>query len=232
MVISGLMKLTLLDYPGVVACTVFTENCNMRCPFCHNALLVTQTDGNEHFSEAEVLEFLQKRKGVLEGVAVSGGEPLLQSDIAEFCAKVKALGYKIKLDTNGTFPQKLKQLVESGLVDYVAVDVKNSKELYAKTVGASVDLTAVEQTVEYLLQGHVDYEFRTTVVSGLHTPASIENLAKWISGAKRYYLQMFVNSGNLIDNSCQGASPDQMKQYLAIAQKYVPSAELRGVDLA
>ncbi len=230
MVISGLQKLTLLDYPTKIACTVFTENCNLRCPFCHNALLVTETNGNAHYTEEEIFEFLEKRKNVLEGVVVSGGEPLLQQDISQFLRKVKQLGYSVKLDTNGTFPQKLKQLVRENLVDYVALDVKNSKELYAKTVGTNIDVSAVEQTVEFLLQNNVDYEFRTTVVQGLHTAESIKSLAERIAGAKRYYLQMFVSSPNLIDGSCRAVSKQTMQQFLQIAQQYVPSAEIRGVE--
>ena len=233
MLISGLQKMTLLDYPGLVACTVFTGGCNFRCPFCHNALLVlpealnTVNDG-----AAEVLAFLKKRQGLLDGVAVTGGEPLLHADMADFLREVKALGYRVKLDTNGSFPDRLRALVEEGLVDRVAMDVKNSPELYAKTVGLPlVDIAAIERTKDYLLEGHVEYEFRTTVVRGLHTYESLAGAARWIAGAKEYYLQQFKDSGHLIDGSGLGAySGAEMRDLLETVQKIIPAAQLRGVD--
>ena len=170
MLISGLQKLTLLDYPGTVACTVFTGGCNFRCPFCHNAPLVLPEELPEAADDSEVLSFLRKRAGVLDGVAVTGGEPLLHRDIDGFLEKVHALGFKVKLDTNGSFPDRLIEIVRAGLVDRVAMDIKNSPELYAKTVGLEkLDLSAVERSKDFLLSGEVDYEFRTTVVRGLHT---------------------------------------------------------------
>ena len=185
--ISGLQKLTLLDYPGRVACTVFTGGCNFRCPFCHNAPLVLpeRLEGDENGAET-VLAFLKKRQGILDGVAVTGGEPLLHKDIDVFLRQVKALGYAVKLDTNGSFPERLMALVEEGLVDRVAVDIKNSPALYAKTVGVpGFDLAPVERTKNYLLSGAVEYEFRTTVVKGLHTRESLLEAARWIEGAIR-----------------------------------------------
>ena len=160
----GIQKMTLLDYPEHVACTLFTGGCNFRCPFCHNALLVTELDGNCVISEEEVLAFLGKRRGLLDGVCVTGGEPLINHDIGEFLQKVKALGFKVKLDTNGTNPGLLKALVAANLVDYVAMDVKNSPEKYALTVGLeTLDMEPVEESIRFLLGGTVDYEFRTTV---------------------------------------------------------------------
>lgn len=229
MIFGGLANLTLLDYPGKVACTVFTKGCNFRCPFCHNATLVDNYDCQD-ITEEQVLAFLQKRKAVLEGICISGGEPTLHKDLYDFVVKVKNLGYSVKLDTNGTNPQLLTKLIENKLVDYVAMDVKNSPSLYDKTAGCKVDMTAVDQSVQLLKSGVVDYEFRTTVTGNLHDTSSIEQLGKYLQGSKKWFLQMFVDSGNLIDSSTSGCSEQTMKDYLAIATKYVPNAQLRGVN--
>ena len=200
MKVTGIQKLTLLDYPGVVACTVFTAGCNFRCPFCHNAMLVLpeQID-DECLTDDEVFGFLKKRRGVLDGVAVTGGEPLLHADMPEFLARVKELGYKIKLDTNGSNPELLSEIIKNKLVDRVAMDIKNAPEEYAQTIGLkSFDFAPVERSKEMLLSGETDYEFRTTVVKGIHTKESLIGAAKWIEGAKEYYLQQFKDSGNLI----------------------------------
>ena len=231
--ISGLQKLTLLDYPGHVACTVFTAGCNFRCPFCHNAPLVLpeRMQGDEDGSET-VLAFLKKRQGILDGVAVTGGEPLLHRDMADFLRKVKDLGYAVKLDTNGSFPQRLRELVEAGLVDRVAVDIKNAPALYARTIGVpGFDLGPVEETKNYLLSGPVEYEFRTTVVRGLHTRESLIQAAQWISGAREYYLQQFKDSGDVIAIEGLGAFTGEEMHALADAVRpYVPSVQVRGVD--
>ena len=233
MLISGLQKLTLLDYPGKLACTVFTGGCNFRCPFCHNAPLVLPerlTDDPD--GEQTVLRFLEKRQGILDGVAVTGGEPLLQSDIAAFLRKVRALGYKIKLDTNGSFPDRLIAVVEEGLVDRVAMDVKNAPALYAKTVGLpAVDLKALERSKNFLLEGRVEYEFRTTVVRGLHTAESLKEAAAWIAGAKEYYLQQYKDSGDIIAAQGLGAFTDEEMRALAEELRpIVPAVRLRGVE--
>lgn len=231
MLISGLQKLTLLDYPGTVACTVFTGGCNFRCPFCHNAALVLPELMGQDTDEEQVLAFLKRRQGVLDGVAITGGEPLLHKDIGIFLEKVRALGYKIKLDTNGSFPDKLQELISAGLVDRVAMDIKNAPELYAKTVGLpSLDLAPIERSKELLLRGDVDYEFRTTVVKGLHTRESIIGAAKWIAGAKEYYLQQFKDSGNVI--AIEGLSEYNEQEMHALAQaaaQVVPTVRVRGV---
>ncbi len=231
--ISGLQKLTLLDYPGRVACTVFTGGCNFRCPFCHNAPLVLpeRLEGDENGAET-VLAFLKKRQGILDGVAVTGGEPLLHKDIDVFLRQVKALGYAVKLDTNGSFPERLMALVEEGLVDRVAVDIKNSPALYAKTVGVpGFDLAPVERTKNYLLSGAVEYEFRTTVVKGLHTRESLLEAARWIEGAREYYLQQFKDSGDVI--AIEGLSAFTGEEMHALAEAVrpiVPTVRVRGVD--
>lgn len=230
MVINGLMKMTLLDFPGRVACTVFTAGCNMRCPFCHNAALVTEIDPAERIEADEILRFLKKRVGLLDGVAITGGEPLLQPDLADFIREVRALGFSIKLDTNGSFPDRLEALVSEGLVDYVAMDIKNSPELYPRTVGVEgFDLAPVERSKKFLLSGAVDYEFRTTVVAQFHTVESVAAAAKWIEGAGRYFLQQFTDSGNLIADGLTAASKDIMEEMRDAASRFVPACELRGV---
>lgn len=230
MKICGFQKMTTLDFPGKIACTVFTGGCNFRCPFCHNATLVTDIDDNAVFSEEEILSYLYKRKGILDGVCITGGEPLLQKDIAEFIAKVKETGMLVKVDTNGSYPEKLKELVQNGLVDYVAMDIKNSKEKYPLTVDIpDYDISKVEESVDFLLSGAVDYEFRTTVVKEYHTADDIADITKWIAGAKRYFLQGFVDSGNLIGSNLSAVTPQEMVEFCARAQKTVPNTVLRGV---
>ena len=230
--ISGLQKMTLLDFPGKVACTVFTGGCNLRCPFCHNASLVLPDRASDATDEARVLAFLEKRRGLLEGVAVTGGEPLLHAELGDFLRKVRAMGYAIKLDTNGTFPDRLRALVEEGLVDRVAMDVKNAPLLYGKTVGVrDFDLSAVERSRDFLLEGRVNYEFRTTVVRGLHTADSLCAAAHWIEGARAYFLQQYRDSGDVLRPDALGAFTDEeMRALLARVRTVLPVTELRGVD--
>ena len=231
MLISGLQKMTLLDYPGQVACTVFTGGCNFRCPFCHNAQLVLPKRMDDGNMEEEVLRFLKKRSGLLDGVAITGGEPLLHEDMADFLRRVRDLGYRIKLDTNGSFPERLRSLVEEGLVDRVAMDIKNAPLLYAKTVGEPrFDIEAVEHSKDYLLQGHVEYEFRTTVVRGLHTAESLCAAARWIEGASEYYLQQYKDSGDIIAPYALSAFTDEeMRTLLEQVRSVLPAAQLRGI---
>ena len=231
MLIAGLQKLTLLDYPGHMACTVFTGGCNLRCPFCHNASLVLPEKLGGFMDEEEFFAFLRKRQGILEGVAITGGEPLLQKDMPDFLRRIRELGYKIKLDTNGCYPEKLMEIVSAGLVDRVAVDIKNSPELYGSTVGIpGFDVKAVEKSKDFLLEGSVEYEFRTTAVKGLHTAESIAEAARWIAGAREYYLQQFKNSGELIDGAGLGSfTEDEMNTLLKAAAEFVPAVQLRGI---
>ena len=228
---AGLQKLTLLDYPGQVACTVFTAGCNFRCPFCHNAPLVLPGAAGPELEEEEILAFLKKRLGVLDGVAITGGEPLLH-DLAPFLHKVRDLGYKkIKVDTNGSFPDRLEALVRAGLVDRVAMDVKNSPALYAATTGyVRPDMAAVARSRDFLLAGNVDYEFRTTVVKGLHTAESLIEAAQWIQGAKEYYLQQFKDSGNVLQlDGLDAFNEEEMHALAAAVAPYVPTVQVRGV---
>lgn len=231
MKICGFQKMTLLDFPGHVAATMFTGGCNLRCPFCHNSLLVTELDQAEEYSEQFILDYLKKRRGVLDGLAITGGEPLIQKDIRNFIEEVRALGYKIKLDTNGCYPDKLKELVGAGLLDYVAVDIKNCEEKYPETVGIwDLDFKPIQETIDFLKEGFVDYEFRTTVVKEYHTLEDIGKIGQMIQGAPRYFLQKFVDSGMLIGTDLHEVSREEMFLFEQEAQKYVPSAKVRGVD--
>lgn len=229
MIFGGFQKLTLLDFPGRVACTLFTKGCNFRCPFCHNALLVTDMD-EMSYTDTEILDYLEKRTGILDGVCITGGEPLMQPGLEEFIKKVKTLGYAVKLDTNGSYPNKLKDLVNKGLIDYVAMDIKNTMGKYPLTAGIDERLIpAVEESIDFLLSGAVPYEFRTTVVAEHHNISDIEQIAKRISGAERYFLQKFVDSGHLIGENLHEVDENTMKNMLEKAKKYVKTAELRGI---
>lgn len=230
MLIKGLQKLTLLDFPEKMACTVFTFGCNFRCPFCHNAPLVLADRADDlTIPEDAFFAFLNGRRGILEGVCVTGGEPTLQSDLLAFLGRIREMGFAVKLDTNGSRPAVLKAAVEAGLVDYVAMDVKNSLPRYAETVGLSAyNTAAVEESMDFLLAGHVLYEFRTTVVQGLHTPADLAAAGARVAGAARYFLQLFEDSGDLV-GSCAGApTRAEAEAMLDALRVYVPNAQIRG----
>ena len=228
--LGGIQKLTLLDYPGTVACTVFTLGCNMRCPFCHNSLLVTKADEAEVYPEEEFFKFLGKRRGILDGVCVTGGEPLIHSDAGEFIAKIKAMGFKVKLDTNGSFPDRLEEILKSGNVDYVAMDIKNSPEKYAMTIGLeNYDLSEIEKSKNYLLENHVDYEFRTTIVREFHEPEDLKKIGEWIRGAKHYYLQNFEDHGTCIQAGLGEVDLHTLETMKRIAGEYVEHIEIRGI---
>ena len=229
MIIHGFQKMTLLDYPGRVACTVFTAGCNFRCPFCHNAPLVTHIDTAERIDEQEIYSYLLKRKGILDGVCITGGEPTLQRDLPDFIHRVREMGYAVKLDTNGADPKTLASLINEGLLDYVAMDIKNCPARYAETVGIpDFDLTPVRESVALLLEGRVDFEFRTTVTDELHTPQDIGALAAWIAGAPRYFLQPFVDSGDLIGEGLHAPSTQKLEEMCAAASAILPATSIRG----
>ena len=227
----GMQKLTLLDFPGKVACTLFTRGCNFRCPFCHNASLVVRAEEQQEYDNEEVLSFLKKRLGVLEGVAITGGEPTLMSGLYDFIKQVKDLGYAVKLDTNGTRPDVLKRLVNDGLLDYVAMDIKNSPEKYAYTCGLpeSYDLSKIIESKSFLMEGHVDFEFRTTVAKPFHSAEDFEKIGKWLEGSEKYFLQQFKDSGDIIGQEISSFNVSEMEEFLNILLPFVPNAQLRGV---
>ena len=227
---SGFQKLTLLDYPEHVACTLFTKGCNFRCPFCHNARLVTEQNDDEQYGEDMVLSYLKKRVGILDGVCITGGEPLLHKELPDFIREVKALGYQVKLDTNGSFPGILKSLVNEGLLDYVAMDVKNAMERYGETIDVpDFDTAPIEESIDFLLEGHVAYEFRTTVVAEFHTTQDIVAIAKRIQGAPKYFLQNFVDSGCLIGENLHSVDKNVMENMQNAAKKHLSEVSLRGL---
>ncbi len=233
MQIGGLLKTTLLDYPGHVAATVFTRGCNFRCPFCQNGELLGC--GEEDYSEDEIMAFLKKRSNVLSGVCISGGEPTLQPDLPEFIKKVRAMGYLVKIDTNGTNPSMLKSLIDEGLIDFVAMDIKNSPEKYAETAGIENSphkdelLKAVSESIGILLAGNIPYEFRTTVVKGFHTKEDMEVLSGMIKGAEAYYIQSYRDSENVIQKE-RCASYDKEELTDLISDMTDVSPLLRGVE--
>jgi pyruvate formate lyase activating enzyme len=227
MLIGGFQKMTMLDYPGKVACTIFTYGCNFRCPFCHNAALVI--DEASLLSEDEILSYLNKRKGILDGVCITGGEPLLQKDIFEFLEKVRKIGLLVKLDTNGSYPEKLKEAIDRGLVDYVAMDIKTSKGNYSKVADVNVKIQDIEKSIQILLENKVDYEFRTTVVRELHTKEDFEKISEWIKGAKRYFLQCFKDNENLIGNNLSAYTPHELEGFLEVLKNNIDKVSLRGV---
>ena len=228
MKISGLQKLTALDFPGRIACTVFTPGCNWRCPFCHNAALVTEKP--LEIGEEEVFAYLARRRGVLDGLAVTGGEPLLQSGLADFLRRVKDMGFLVKLDTNGSRPRELRALLEKGLVDYVAMDLKNSPEKYAATCGCEkVELCDIMESIALIMGSGVEYEFRTTAVAQLHTDGDFAAMGEMIKGAKRWFIQNFVDSGGLIASGLSAAAAEDMRCWRGIAAEFVENAEIRGI---
>ena len=229
--ICGLQKLAMVDFPGKLAATVFTGGCNLRCPFCHNAPLVTHLEEAEHFSEEEVLDFLRRRQGLLDGVVLSGGEPLLHDGVGAFLRKVRDLGFAVKLDTNGCDPARLAEILNQGLVDYVAMDVKNAPARYAETVGIpGFNPAPVEESIRLLRKSTVDYEFRTTLVRELHRPEDLDAIAAWLAGAPRYYLQNFVDSGNLIGRGYHGFTAEQLQGFAERVRPFFGAVELRGID--
>ena len=229
--IQGLQKVTLLDFPGRVACTVFLAGCNFRCPFCHNASLVTHVDPDRNIPEEEILSFLKKRRGVLDGVCITGGEPLLAPGLDRLIREIKDLGYEVKPDTNGSNAERLKTLAGSGMIDYVAMDIKNAPGKYGMTIGIDgYDMSNIFKSVDYLMSGSVPFEFRTTVVREFHKREDFEEIGRWLKGAPAYYLQGFVDSGDVIRPGLRAYTKEIMEQALGIVKKYIPAAGLRGID--
>ena len=227
--IQGLQKMTLLDWPGKVACTVFLGGCDFRCTFCHNSELLSGPMPVLMDQEG-LLEFLRKRQGLLDGVCVTGGEPLLRPGLPGLLDGIKNLGFPVKLDTNGNHPDRLVRLWEQGLVDYVAMDVKNSPERYPETVGVpGLDLTPVRDSVAWLLEGHVEYEFRTTAVRQLHDAASFQAIGRWLQGARRYYIQNFVDRDTVLRAGLSGFEKAELEAFASLVRPFVERVEVRGV---
>lgn len=229
MQIQGLQKLTLLDYPEKMAATVFLGGCDMRCPYCHNAEILDATKAGI-LSQEELFAFLQERKGFLDGVCVTGGEPLLHPEIGEFLGKIQQLGFLVKLDTNGSHPDRLEEVLDQGLVDYVAMDVKNAPDRYQETTGVRVDLKKIDRSIRLLMEKAPDYEFRTTVTKTFHDKNSFLALAEWISGANAYYLQAYQVSDHVPDKSLGTPSKEDLEVYAAIMKKTVQKVQIRAID--
>lgn len=230
--ISGLQKMTLLDYPGKVACTVFLPGCNFRCPFCHNGELL-EGPQNAIMDDRELLDFLAKRKGLLDAVCISGGEPTLQPELGILIEKIKAMGYLVKLDTNGSRPEVLKDLVLRGLLDYVAMDIKSSPQCYAQTAGAPVQLEQMEESIRFLTEEHVDYEFRTTVVAQLHDAESITQMGQWVNvlakkKIKRWFLQPFTDRDTVMFSGLCAPDASGISKFVAILRPFANEIAVRG----
>lgn len=229
MKICGLQKTTLLDFPGHVAATVFLDRCNFRCPFCHNSGLL---DGEAEalFSQEEVLDFFKKRKGILEGVCITGGEPTLAADLEPFIREIRRLGYLVKLDTNGYRPEVLKNLVLSGLLDYVAMDIKAGRDNYSKAAGKEgLKIENIEESVSFLMSGRVPYEFRTTAVKGIHDLGDFSDIGRWLAGSSPYYLQNFEDSGQVLCPGFRSFSRKELEEFLDVLRPFLPDVVLRGM---
>lgn len=235
MTIAGLQKMTLLDYPGKVACTVFLQGCNFRCPFCHNSGLL-DARGEDHIPQEELLAFLKKRVNLLEGVCITGGEPTLQKDLPQLLEAIKALGFSVKLDTNGSRPEVLRDLVSRGLVDYVAMDIKNCPERYGETAGAArMELSKIEESMLFLMQGDLPYEFRTTVMQELHRPEDLLSIGKWFEKlcpekkVEKYFLQPYTDRDSVLSRGLHAPEKAVLQDFLQIISPYVHRAEIRGL---
>ncbi len=230
MKLHGIQKMTLLDFPGVVSCTIFLGGCDFRCPFCHNFELIDGT-AQPVMDEDELIDFLRSRKALLDGVAITGGEPCLHRDLPALIRRIRAEGYKVKLDTNGYHPALLKKILDEKLVEYVAMDIKNSPEKYALTCGLDhINMDKINESISLLMNGDTDYEFRTTVIKEFHESEDFEKIGQWIKGAKRYFLQRFTDRDSVPYGNLSAPSFDEMKKYAEIARKYIPETELRGVE--
>ena len=230
MVIHGLQKMTLLDFPGKVACTIFLGWCDFRCPFCHNWELIDGSAPAE-LDDEKLLDFLKKRQGLLEGVAITGGEPMLNKDLPELMRKIRELGYPVKVDTNGNHPEMLRRVIDEKLVDYIAMDVKNSRERYAQTIGLEeFDTSNVEKSIGIIMGSGIEYEFRTTVVEQLHDNDSFNGIGTLIEGAERYFLQKFTDRDTVPFEGLSAPSDDKMREYLETVRPFVKEVQLRGVN--
>lgn len=231
MKIHGLNKTTLLDYPGRVAATIFTGNCNFRCPFCHNSELVLDPESQPEISTDEIMGFLKKRQGILDGVCITGGEPTLQPDLLDFIREVKALGYPVKLDTNGYRPEVLREALEEGLLDFVAMDIKSGPSGYALASGCSnIDLEKIRESVKLIKGSGIDYEFRTTVVKGIHTDKDLIEIGEWLGDVKAYFLQNYRDNENVMVRGYESFSDEELEGLKDAVISFIPNTKIRGED--
>lgn len=230
MQIHGLNKTTLLDYPGIVASTVFTGSCNFRCPYCQNADLVLDPMSQPLISEEEVLSHIKKRKGIIKGVCITGGEPTLQKDLRDFIVKLKELDVQVKLDTNGYRPNVTRELIEEGLIDYVAMDIKSSPEGYSDVAGIKIDTSIIKESVDLIMTSGIDYEFRTTVIREFHNEETLKAIGEFIRGAKKYFLQGYIDSERVIERRFSSYSREELEKLVKIVSPYVQFVDIRGVD--
>lgn len=229
--ICGYQKTTLLDYPGHVAATFFTGGCNFRCPFCHNSDLITYPSSTDNISEEEIFTFLKKRKNILSGICITGGEPTLQPDLAEFIEKVRSYGYKIKLDTNGYRPEVIADLLEKNLLDYIAMDIKAGYSNYATASGISnLIIKKIEDSVSIIENSGIPYEFRTTVVKELHNETDFQEIADMLSPKSPYFIQSFKDSGNILISGLSSCNNEELNKFLSIVKEKLPNSSLRGID--
>lgn len=229
MKICGLQKVTLLDFPGNVACTVFLGGCNFNCPYCYNSSLI-RNDTCELLTEKEFFNFLEKRKNILDGVAITGGEPLIHKEIKDFIIKIRSLGFKIKLDTNGSNPKMLQELIDNKLVEYVAMDIKNTLEKYHLTTDTKININNIQQSINILINSQIDYEFRTTVVKQLHTPSDFIEIGKMLFGAKKYFIQSFQYHDSVREKNFTPMSKEELLICLQNVKQYIPFSELREIE--
>lgn len=230
MIIDGFEKLTLLDYPENIACIIFTRGCNLRCPFCHNSSILEFSNETSKITEKEIFDYLEKRKNILDGVCITGGEPLLQADIKEFIKKIKNLNLKVKLDTNGTNYLKLKELLDENLLDYVAMDIKNVYEKYPITTGIkNLDIENIKKSIALLKKSKVEYEFRTTIVKNFHTFEDVENLCKLVGKDSNYYIQNFINSDNVLEKNLESFSNEDLEKLKEFLNNNYNNVKIRNM---
>ncbi len=231
MQIHGFNKTTLLDYPKHLAATIFLGGCNMRCPFCHNASLVMSPSSQPIIPEQDILSYLAKRKNILEGICITGGEPTLDPALPDLIRKIKELGFQVKLDTNGTNPKMLTSLISEDIIDYIAIDIKNSKEKYPLTTGiAGISLEPILESVTLVKASSVDYEFRTTIIKEYHTAEDMMSIGHWLSGAKAYYLQSYKDSGDILSPGLHCHSKATLEEYVTLLSPMIHFVSIRGVD--
>lgn len=229
--IHGFTKTTLLDFPGHVAATIFTGNCNFRCPFCHNSELVLSPDIFPKEDEDNLLSFLKKRKGILSGVCITGGEPTLQPDLYDFLGKIKDLGYQIKLDTNGYRPDVVKSVIDNKLIDYIAMDIKSGRNNYAVATGISnLDISIIQKSIDLISMSNIDFEFRTTAVKNIHSNSDFEDIASWLPTDSAYFIQSYKETAGIGENTCESFTKEELTAFLNIVTRNIPNSNLRGID--